>query len=149
MLFSGPVFADPVCSADALYLRTPTGHEMRFSTEVADDPGERAKGLMNRETLAKSASTLFVYEAPKAASFWMKNTLIPLDMLFLDETGQVQHIHPMAVPLDETGIDGGDDVKFVIEINGGLAKLLGIEPGAVLLHPAVDPSLAKWPCDVH
>ncbi len=119
----------------------------RFNIEVADTDDERAQGLMSREKLATSAGMLFVYETPRRASFWMKNTLIPLDMIFADETGRVTRVHPMAKPLDLTPIDGGNDVRFVLEINGGLAKRLGIQPGTQLRHPAVEQRNAVWPCN--
>ncbi len=119
---------------------------MRFSVEIADDEGERAEGLMNRETMAASKGMLFVYAAPRHVTFWMKNTLIPLDMLFVDPAGQVLQVHPMARPLDLTAIDGGKGVQFVLEINGGMAAQLGLKPGSVLRHPAIDQSRALWPC---
>ncbi len=88
---------------------------------------------------------LFVYEAPKRAQFWMKNTLIPLDMIFADSTGRVTRVHSDAVPQDETVIDGGEGVQYVLEINGGLAARLGIAPGALMRHPAI--AGAAWACD--
>jgi len=118
----------------------------RFSVEVADDAGERATGLMNRDGLASSAGMLFVYEAPQHARFWMRNTLIPLDMIFIDPRGVVTAVHENAVPLDETMIDGGAGVQFVLEINGGLAGPLGIVPGSVLRHPMVPQDQAAWGC---
>ncbi len=121
------------------------GGRAAFSVEVADDPSERSVGLMNRPSMPKGAGMLFVYERPQRAVFWMRNTLIPLDMIFMDETGQVTHVHSEAVPLDETGIDGGEDVKFVLEINGGLAERLGIAEGYEMLHPSVG-DIAAWPC---
>ncbi len=119
----------------------------RFSVELADDPGERAVGLMNRPSLGRSSGMLFIYEAPQRASFWMKNTLIPLDMIFLDDAGVVTRVHDSAIPLDLTPIDGGEGVLAVLEINGGLAERMGIGPGTELRHPALDQSLAAWPCD--
>ena len=89
---------------------------------------------------------LFVYETPRRASFWMRNTLIPLDMLFADPTGRITRVHEGAVPLDETMIDGGEGVQFVLEINGGLAGRLGIAEGDVMQHPAFGPGAAA-PCD--
>ena len=71
----------------------------------------------------------FAYDSPRHAFFWMKNTLIPLDMIFADATGQVTRVHEGAVPLDETSIDGGDGVAYVLEINGGLARAAGCDPG--------------------
>lgn len=133
------------CDPSAVLIRGDFG-SARFAVEVADDHGSRAEGLMNRESLPRFSGMLFVYETPRRASFWMRNTLIPLDMLFADHTGRIVHIHENAVPLDETIIFGGDDVLAVLEINGGMSDQLGIEPGAVLVHPAFDPALAEAPC---
>ncbi len=108
-----------------------------FAVEVADDPAERAQGLMFRETLPADAGMLFVYEAPKRAQFWMKNTLVPLDMIFADAAGRVTRVHAGAVPGDETPIDGGEGVQFVLEINAGLTARLGLGPGARMRHPAI------------
>lgn len=143
---SGAALAEPVCTPGAVYFRSDMGAQARFSVEIADDAAEREQGLMNRDTMARSAGMLFVYPAPKSVAFWMKNTLIPLDMIFLDQAGQVTRVHSMAAPLDETGIPGGDGVQYVLEINGGMAKILGIDLGAEMLSPILDPALAKWPC---
>lgn len=120
--------------------------QARFSVEVADTPSERNLGLMHREQMARSAGMLFVYDKPQFVSFWMRNTLIPLDMIFMDETGTVRRVHENAIPLDETGIPGGDDIQFVLEINGGLAGRLGIAEGSVLRHPAIGEN-AAWRCE--
>lgn len=132
------------CSDDVVDLRGDWGRA-RFSIELADDPFERGQGLMHRREMANSHGMLFVYEKPGRAVFWMKNTLIPLDMLFIDPSGRVVRIHENAVPLDETPIDGGDGVLAVLEINGGLAARLGIKEGSVLRHPAFGQT-AAWPC---
>lgn len=124
-----------------------SGPAMRFSIELADDAGERARGLMFRESMAASAGMLFVYEHPQHAVFWMKNTLIPLDMIFADVTGRVTHVHSGAIPHDETPIDGGTGVQYVLEINGGLASALGIAPGHALRHPSIPQDVAAWRCD--
>ncbi len=144
LALAGPVAA--ACRADQVELRT-SASVARFTVELADTPGEREKGLMFRETMPKSAGMLFVYERPQSASFWMKNTLIPLDMIFADPTGLVTHVHANAIPGDETPIPGGRNVLTVLEINGGLASALGIAPGAVLRHPALDQTVAAWPCE--
>jgi hypothetical protein len=139
--------AGAACRADQVELRLPSGGSARFAVEIADDPAEMARGLMNRARLATSAGMLFVYPQPRRVSFWMENTLIPLDMIFADATGTVTRVHPEAVPLDRTPIDGGDGVQYVLEINGGLAAALRIGPGAVLRHPDIDQARAAWPCD--
>lgn len=143
-LWAGEAMA---CAETAIELRGEFG-AARFTVEVADDAGERSLGLMNRESLATSAGMLFVYPEPQRAGFWMRNTLIPLDMIFADETGTVTKVHPNAIPLDESLIDGGPNVQFVLEINGGMAGPMGIEPGAEMRHPAIDAAgEAAWPCE--
>ncbi|WP_420915807.1 DUF192 domain-containing protein [Oceaniglobus indicus] len=142
-LIGAPVAA--ACRADVAELRGDWG-KARFAVEVADDDAERAQGLMHREKMARGAGMLFVYPEPRAASFWMRNTLIPLDMIFLDRTGTVQKVHVNARPLDETPIAGGDDILLVLEINGGLSEVYGIAPGTELRHPDVPQDAAAWPC---
>lgn len=142
-VLTGPALA--ACRPDTVELRGEAGRA-RFTVEVADTAEERSKGLMFRESMPSSAGMLFVYPAPQRASFWMKNTLIPLDMIFVDSAGRVTRVHEGAVPGDETAIDGGEDVSLVLEINAGLAARLGVAPGSELRHPAVDPTLAAWPC---
>lgn len=134
------------CSPDAVEIRLPSGAEMRFTVEVADSDAERSRGLMFREAMATGAGMLFLYERPQRASFWMKNTRIPLDMIFADAGGRVTRVHARAVPGDLTPIDGGEGVSAVLEINGGLAARLGIAEGAVLRHPGLDQAAAAWPC---
>ncbi|MFM1861703.1 MAG: DUF192 domain-containing protein [Gemmobacter sp.] len=141
-----PGAAEAACRPDTVELRGPWG-QARFAIELADDPAERARGLMFRESLPQSSGMLFVYEAPQRATFWMKNTLIPLDMVFLDPAGRVLGVHAMARPGDETIIDGGPGVLGVLEINGGLAARLGIAEGSELRHPAFAAGPAAWPCD--
>ena len=142
---AGAAFAAPACDADAVELRGPWG-QARFSVEVADDPAERATGLMNREQMPRMSGMLFVYQKPQPVAFWMKNTLIPLDMIFLDRTGTVQRVHENARPLDTTAIPGGEAIQYVLEINAGMASLLGITPGSTLAHPSIDQETAAWPC---
>ena len=144
MLLTGAALAE-VCRADSVSLRGDWG-KARFSVEVADDTAERAKGLMHRRSLPLSAGMLFIYETPQPLSFWMRNTLIPLDLLFIDDRGVVQKIHHSAIPLDETPIPGGDDLLSVLQINGGLAKRLGITEGSEIRHPAFAGNTPAWPC---
>ena len=134
------------CRPDVVQLKTPAG-EMRFRVEVADTDATRSRGLMWRENLDPGAGMIFIYDRPGPAQFWMRNTLIPLDMIFADETGTVRHVHSNARPKDDTVIDGGDNVLAVLEINGGYARRMGIEPGSVLRHPAFSAGKAVWPCD--
>ena len=134
------------CRDDQVHLRGDWG-QARFTVELADDPEERARGLMHRESMPQSAGMLFVYPKPRVVGFWMKDTLIPLDILFLDRTGTVTKIHHEAKPHDETVLFGGDSVSAALEINGGMARRMGIIEGSQMRHPAFAPDLAAWPCD--
>lgn len=138
--------AGAACAPDSLDMRG-AGGVARFSVEVADTGAERAKGLMFRDSMASMAGMLFVYESPRAVSFWMKNTLIPLDMIFADGSGTVLRVHEGAEPGNLTPVDGGAGVQYVLEVNAGMARKLGIGAGSVMRHPVIAPEAAAWPCD--
>lgn len=144
LFLAAPVMAAPVCSPEQVDLRGDFG-TARFSVAVADDPRERAQGLMHVERMARSTGMIFLYPAPQRAAFWMKNTLIPLDMIFVGADGVVRKVHENAIPQDLTPIPGGDDIVAVLEINGGLSGALGIEAGAEMRHPAFGAE-AAWAC---
>lgn len=133
------------CDPQVVELRGGWGRA-RLSVAVADDPAERARGLMFVTDLAPDAGMLFVFERPGPVAFWMRNTLIPLDMIFADGEGRVVRVHENAVPRDETPIPGGDAVQYVLEVNGGRAAEIGITEGDLLRHPAITGAL--WPCPV-
>jgi len=143
LLVAAPALAS--CAPDRVVLRGDWGRAA-FRVEVADSPAERSQGLMHRESLPRQAGMLFVYEEPQPVSFWMKNTLIPLDMLFIGADGVVRRVHENATPLDETPIPGGREIFAVLEINGGLADVYGIEAGTQVRHPAFG-ARAAWPCE--
>ncbi len=143
-VLAGPVAAQD-CTPGRVDLRGDWG-SARFAVELADDAEERARGLMFRESMPRSAGMLFIYPEPHRASFWMRNTLIPLDMIFIGPDGVVSRVHENARPRDETPIDGGEGVLAVLEVNGGMAGRLGIGPGTEVRHPAFDPGDAAWPC---
>ncbi|WP_245824407.1 DUF192 domain-containing protein [Pseudoruegeria aquimaris] len=143
--FASIAAAETACRADLIELRGPFGTS-RFTVEVVDTAASRAQGLMFREHLPSGAGMLFVYDRPQNVAFWMKNTLIPLDMIFMAEDGTVRRVHADAVPGDLTAIPGGEDIRFVLEINAGLAGAIGIAPGAQARHPAIPADRAAWPC---
>lgn len=134
---TGAISAD--CAANRIGVTTPSGRQA-FSIEVADTEALRAQGLMNRAKMSASAGMLFFYPQPQRAQFWMANTLIPLDMIFAGPDGVILGVHENAIPLDQSVIDGGDGVQFVLEINGGLARRMGIAAGGALHHPAISGS---------
>jgi len=101
----------------------------RFTVEIADTDETRDRGLMYRTSLRPDAGMLFDFKTPQAVAFWMRNTLIPLDMLFIDKDGWIINIAEQARPHDETPIPSRGIVLGVLEIAGGRAAELGIEPG--------------------
>ncbi|MEL6685042.1 MAG: DUF192 domain-containing protein [Pseudomonadota bacterium] len=142
MCLAQPIWA--VCADNKLTIQGDFG-QATFSIDVADDPQERAQGLMFVEQLPTLSGMLFIYERPQSVSFWMKNTLIPLDMIFAAPDGEILRIHENAIPGDLTPISGGDGVQMVLEINGGLSARLGLTEGAVMQHPSFGPD-AILPC---
>lgn len=110
-----------------------------FTVELADEPSEISYGLMNRETLDADAGMLFDFGNPREPAMWMKNTLIPLDMLFITSDGTIQMIARNTVPGSLRTISPGMPVKGVLELNGGRAAELGIEPGDKVKHPVFGP----------
>jgi uncharacterized membrane protein (UPF0127 family) len=111
------------------------GREIKFDVELALNDAERARGLMFREKLGPYDGMLFDFHQEAPVSFWMKNTLIPLDMVFIGADGTIRHIHANAVPLSTDTVPSQFPVRAVLEINGGSAKLLGIKPGDKVKHP--------------
>ncbi len=110
-----------------------TEHE--FTVEIAATPEAIQQGLMFREELAPDAGMLFDFGVTRPSSMWMKNTLVPLDMLFALPDGTVIAIAHNAVPGSLRSIDPGVPVRGVLEIPGGRARELGINPGDVMVHP--------------
>jgi uncharacterized membrane protein (UPF0127 family) len=109
---------------------------LTFTIEVSDDPEEQARGLMFRSALPADSGMLFIFDPPRPASFWMRNTMIALDMIFIDDTGRVESIAERNDPYSERVSSSLGDVRAVLEINGGLSRQLGIVPGAQVIHPA-------------
>jgi len=98
-----------------------------FSIEIATSPYERQTGLMYRSQLAKDAGMLFVFEESELRNFYMKNTLIPLDLIFIDPDFKIVHIHHNATPNNIISIASQLPAQYVLEINGGLSNQLGIK----------------------
>lgn len=105
-----------------------------FQVELAQTPKSRRRGLMFREHMGRNEGMLFVYEKTRAISMWMKNTLIPLDMLFISATGEIIRIEADTEPLSLRNIPSGKPVLAVLELNGGVAKEYGIQAGDRISH---------------
>ena len=113
------------------------GRSVPFRVEIARTEAQRSKGLMYRKTLAPDAGMLFIFEEPAPLTFWMRNTLIPLDMIFIDDHLRVVGIVENAEPLTETGRRVQGLSRYVLEINGGLSAKLGIQPGTAVAFAGV------------
>jgi hypothetical protein len=100
-----------------------------FKVEIADTDATRERGLMFRKSLAPDHGMLFDFKAEQPVAFWMENTLIPLDMLFITADGRVFSIARNAVPMDKAPIPSGGPVLGVLEIAGGRAAQIGVAPG--------------------
>ena len=126
------------CSNEnSLTIHTDKG-DFAFSVEIVDTPAARQKGLMFRESLADDAGMLFDFFEEGNVAFWMSNTLIPLDMLFIRADGTIANIHVNAIPLDLTSIPSEGPVRFVLEIPGGRSLEIGAKAGDRVSHPRVE-----------
>ncbi|MFM5915532.1 MAG: DUF192 domain-containing protein [Chakrabartia godavariana] len=112
-----------------LQIRTAAGGTHSFKVEVARTENDQARGLMFRESLAPDAGMIFPMDPPRWASFWMKNTVIPLDMIFIRADGTIARIAAETVPYSLDPVDSGEPVAAVLEIAGGRAAALGIAEG--------------------
>lgn len=125
------------CSDEArLVIKSKTG-DHAFTVEVVDTPELRAKGLMYRQELAPDAGMLFDFKEERPVSFWMMNTYIPLDMIFITAAGEIANVHVNARPHDTTSIPSAGPVQYVLEIPGGRSVELGIEAGDTVEHPRI------------
>lgn len=106
-----------------------------FVVEIAATPADRQQGLMFRRELPAWSGMLFDFERPQPVAMWMKNTLIPLDMLFIDAGGKVVRVAENTEPLSLTSIPAPVPVLAVLELNGGTAARIGIRAGDRVVHP--------------
>ena len=117
-------------AVDLIPVRIKTQKGMHlFHVEVARTPAEQQRGLMYRKSLAPDGGMIFFFDAPERAIFWMKNTYIPLDMLFIRADGSIARIAANTTPFSLEPVDAGEDVTAVIEIAGGRAAAVGIHEG--------------------
>jgi uncharacterized membrane protein (UPF0127 family) len=125
--------AKPSSRLDTVEILTMRGR-VKFTVELAVTKAEQERGLMFRKALAPDRGMLFPYKPPQRAAFWMKNTLIPLDIIYIAPDGRVLSIARNAVPRDLTPIPSGGVIGGVLEIAGGRAAQLGILPGDRVLN---------------
>ena len=119
---------------DSLEIATATGRHP-FQIEIVDNDASRERGLMDRRYMAADHGMLFEFDREAPVSFWMKNTYIPLDMIFIAPSGVVTHIVANAEPLSERVIPSGGPCIAVLEVNGGTAASIGLKVGDKVHHP--------------
>jgi uncharacterized protein len=118
------------CRADPnVAISTRQGREVVFQVEIADSPAKRELGLQYRRDLAPDRGMIFLFPAETEQTFWMKNTPIPLDMIFIDHERRIVGIVEQTMPFSLDARSVGKPSQFVLEINGGLAKRYGIQAG--------------------
>lgn len=137
MLASAATFAANL-PRDTLLVETASS-QYRFEVEIADDPTERAEGLMNRQSLADNAGMLFLYPKPQPVEFWMKNTPLSLDIVFVRLNGTIARIAERTTPMSEELIPSGEPVVAVLEVKAGIMRQLGIAAGDRLRNPKYFP----------
>jgi uncharacterized protein len=129
--FAGAARSDGL---EPLQIVTATGaHD--FQVEIAKDEASRARGLMDRRFMPADHGMLFEFEREAPEAFWMKDTYIPLDMIFISRSGVVTHIVANAEPLSERSIPSGPPCMAVLELNGGAAARIGLKVGDRVRHP--------------
>ena len=106
-----------------------------FSVEVVDNDADRAKGLMHRRSLPEGTGMLFDFHREQDVSFWMQNTYIPLDMIFIRADGRIHRIAENTVPLSLEQVPSRGPVRGVLEVIAGTSRKLGIAPGDRVAHP--------------
>jgi len=109
-----------------------------FEVEIADDDRERQLGLMFRRSMGDDEGMLFDFGHDEPATFWMRNTYLPLDMLFVKSDGTIESIAKQTTPLSDRGVPSKGPVRYVLEINGGRSDELGIRPGDRLTGAAMN-----------
>ncbi len=127
---SVPVLA---LETESLFIKS-GGKSHQFKVEIATTELDRSQGLMFRDSLPEDGGMLFLFNESAERSFWMRNTLIPLDIIFIKPDGTIHSIHAMAKPHDETVISSNGAVNAALEIPGGRAEKLGLKPGDKVLH---------------
>lgn len=140
---ASPALSAP-CASDLIEIQTDAG-TAAFEVEVADDAESRALGLMFREEMAADAGMVFVYPQAEEVAFWMKNTPLPLDIIFITRRGVICSIAEATTPYSTKNIPSRCAAQVVLEVNAGQAAARGVKRGAVARHPAIQDPV--WACE--
>jgi hypothetical protein len=129
------VAGDSVTFEESLLTIDAADDQFEFQVEMAVSPAQRSQGLMFRENLEEDRGMLFDFGQPQRAAMWMRNTYVPLDMLFIDGQGRITQIAADTQPLSDAVIASREPVRAVLELKGGVSAKLGIKPGHRVIHP--------------
>ncbi|NOT40737.1 MAG: DUF192 domain-containing protein [Alphaproteobacteria bacterium] len=132
------VTSAPTARVEPLTIESAKGEQV-FSVEVVHREKERSRGLMFRDSMANDRGMLFDYSPPQKIAFWMKNTFIPLDIIFIGADGRILNIAENTTPLSLERLPSVGEARGVLEINGGLSAKLGLKPGDKVHHAIFDP----------
>ncbi|TVZ64129.1 hypothetical protein BCL32_4338 [Rhizobium mongolense USDA 1844] len=119
----------PHFDKEPLVIQTASGRMLNFTVEIAASNEQRQYGLMFRKEMAEDAGMIFDFGQPRRVTMWMENTILPLDMLFIDSGGTIRHIKENAVPYSRAIIDSMGEVKYVVELNAGVVRKFEIKVG--------------------
>jgi uncharacterized membrane protein (UPF0127 family) len=134
----GLAFAAETFDTQPLAVITKDGKSHIFTVELAVTPRQREQGLMHRREMAADHGMLFAFGETRQVFMWMKNTYLPLDMLFIAKDGKIRAIKESAEPHSETIIDSQGPIDYVLELNGGTVKRLGIRTGNRIKNELID-----------
>lgn len=125
----------PYSTLEKLEVVKTDGKRLVFSVEIADTYAERQQGMMCRNHIPDTHGMLFQFPDVGPRAFWMQNTLIPLDIIYIAPNGRIVSIQKQAKPLDVTPLPSGAPASGVLEVRGGLSERLGLKPGDRVIHP--------------
>lgn len=124
----------PLSEIEPLTINASGGEEVEIEVETASDAAARAQGLMYRESLGEDCGMIFVFDEEEPLSFWMRNTLVPLSVAYIDSEGSIVSIHDME-PLDETSVPSAKPAQYALEVNQGFFEENGVEAGDMVELP--------------
>jgi len=131
-----PLDRATAAGTDTLVLKTESG-DHSYTVEIADTDRERATGLMFRGSLPEKSGMIFLYDPPQRVGMWMRNTYIPLDMVFITAEGTVRRVEADTEPFSTDLIRSGSEVAAVLELNAGQAAKIGVKPGDRVIFPGL------------
>ena len=134
-----PLDRATAAGTDTLVLKTESG-DHSYTVEIADTDRERATGLMFRGSLPEKSGMIFLYDPPQRVGMWMRNTYIPLDMVFITAEGTVRRVEADTEPFSTDLIRSGGEVAAVLELNAGQAAKIGVKPGDRVIFPGLGPA---------